>query len=105
MCPVICSALGNTQTLSHLTIATTHTITSVYELVTGNQCIHLNEHIKCVEEDGYWCVNNGYLLCKPEPDGWLIWLRRVDCLIEHEYKNITLLTCGGTKHLMMGTKP
>ena len=34
--------------------------------------------MKCTHKTGYWCVNDGSLLCKPEPDGWLVWLRRVD---------------------------
>ena len=33
---------------------------------------------KCTDVDGYWCVNNGSLQCKPQPDGWLVWFRRLD---------------------------
>ena len=40
-----------------------------------NQCL-LDPGGYCSQSDD-WCVN-GSLLCKPEPDGWLVWLRRVD---------------------------
>ena len=33
---------------------------------------------ECWDMAGTWCVNNNTLLCKPESDGWLVWLRRVD---------------------------
>ena len=44
----------------------------------AGKCIELDEDTKCAVENGYWCVNNGSLLCRPELDGWLVWFRRVD---------------------------
>ena len=43
-----------------------------------NSCTCLTKQTKSGNVDGYWRINNGSLLCKPEPDGWLVWLRRVD---------------------------
>ena len=42
------------------------------KLLQDNQCA------PCFHQDQVWCVNKSSVLCKPEPDGWLVWLRRVD---------------------------
>ena len=54
------------------------TLPSVLDNLADNQCTLIQDQMKCTDKTGYWCVNDGSLLCKPEPDGWLVWLRRVD---------------------------
>ena len=43
-----------------------------------NQCSTVDVKHNHMAIDGTWYIYNGTLLCKPEPDGWLAWLRRVD---------------------------